>query len=196
MKTFSLTLVLIGLFSISSYSQEATLSTNAAFLFNDIGTLLSNIEKNTISKLSGFERNDNTQQLFRTTYEAESTVPFEARVFLLDLTYDGVTEVGIVYGPANDSGKKGIASLLFVKNSEGHFQLNIDVAGELRFNNLNTMVFPDILVFNNSFELPTYRWNGKQYLEHKLVTRKKLKKFNLTSMYQASNQYRASLARE
>lgn len=196
MKSFSLTLLFICSMSISAFAQDDALSSTAEALFRSANSTLTNAEKNQIATLSGFELTDNEELWYRTTYEKEANIPFNVRLYTLDLTNDGVEEIGIIYGPQTGSGKKGLASLLFVKNPEGQFQLSIDTPGEFFFINLNNMVFPDVLVKSESFELPIYRWDGAQYNEHKLLARKKLKRLNTTSMSQASNRYVANLMRE
>ena len=117
-------------------------------------------------------------------------------VYPLDLTNDGIEEIGILYGPKVGSGKNGRASMLFVKDKQGHYQLNIDVPGEFYFINFGSIVFPDVLVINNVIQLPVYRWDGNVYNEHKLLKRSDLKRLNTTAMPSASSRYTSTLVRE
>ena len=83
-----------------------------------------------------------------------------------------------------------------ITNAQGQFKLNLDRPGEFFFINLNNLAFSDIVVNNESIEMEVYRWNGNEYREHKLLTRGKLRKLNITSMYEVSNRYRAALVGE
>ena len=196
MKSQALTLLLLCLCSTFSIAQNEKLSETAAAIFVNFNGNLSNSEKNTISELSGFNYDANSKTFSRITYQDEANERFNLVAYPMDLTRDGHIEIGIVYKPLPGSGKKGAASLLFVKNQRGFYQMDIDVAGELHFHNMGGTVFPDVLVKNDQYELPIYRWNGNAYLPHKLATRGKLKKYNLTSLVQASNRYLLTLVGE
>lgn len=188
MKSLSLTvLLLIGL-SWNSLAQEPLSDTSIA-LFENFNGPLSNQDKNIISELSGLLYDKDSNTFFRTTHDSQDGVPFEVLAYPMDLTNDGILEVGIVYRPLKGIGQTGIGSLLFVKNQRGIFQMDIDVSGELHFNNFGGRIFPDILVINDQYELPIYRWNGNLYQPYKLTVRGKLKKFNLTSMIEASKRF-------
>ena len=189
MKFKSLPLVLLCLCSTLAFSQDEKLSVTASAIFDNFNGILSNTEKNTIAELSGFEYDSETRSFSRTTYQEEANEQFQISAYPMDLTKDGILEVGIIYQPLRGSGKKGVASLLFVKNKRGFYQMDVDVSGVVHFHNLGSMVVPDVVVINEQYQLPIYRWDGNAFNPHKLATRGKLKKFNLTSMPQASNRF-------
>lgn len=196
MKTYALTIVLVCFLCTTSYAQNETLTPDAAELFKLAYTKLNTSEKNTIANLSGFTLNKDDKRMYRATYTEEANMPFNVRVYILDLTNDGIEEIGIVYSPKSGLGKTGIASMLFVKDTNGQYTLNIDTPGEFYFMNLTDLAFPDVLIKNTTIGLPTYRWNGSQYYKHKFISSGTLKRFVITTMQQASNRYTTKALRE
>lgn len=189
MKRLSLAIISLCFLCVTSYAQKANLSSNATELFKTLSCKLTTSEKNTIAELSGFSFNENDKRLYRTAYKEEANMPFDVSVFVLDLTNDGLEEISIRYSPKSGLGKKGVASMLFVKDKNGQYKLNIDVPGEFYFLNINNLAFPDVLIKNTTVGLPTYRWDGNQYNKHKLLNPSKLKKFVVNSLQQASRRY-------
>lgn len=191
MKRFSLTIVSLCFLCITSFAQE-TVSPAAAELFNGFFSKLSPEEKNTIAQLSPFTLNPKDKKL----YTKESGIAIDVKVYTFDLTNDGIEEIGIIYRPLESDDKKDIISMLFVKQPNDNYKKNLDESGEFYFLNVNSLAFPDIYVRNTSVGLPTYRWNGKQYIKHTSLDPKRLKRYVVSSMTQASKAYNNSLIGE
>ena len=191
MKTYSLTIVLLCFLCATSFAQEP-LSPTASQLFKGFFSKLSLEEKNTVAQLSNFTLDTKDNQL----YAKDSDTPLDVKVYTFDLTNDGVEEIGIIYQPTGNAEKEDIRSMLFVKDTNGEYKLNLSESGEFYFLNVNALAFPDIYVRNTTIGLPTYRWNGDHYIKHTSLNPKKLKKYSVSSMKQASSSYNNTLVGE
>ncbi|MBT8274058.1 MAG: hypothetical protein KJO77_09640 [Bacteroidia bacterium] len=191
----SLLLVCLLAFSMA-FAQYEKRSSEANVLFTDVKTQLSNNELNEIYDLTGFALAKNGTQFYLKDEPETAEAPFDVTVYPLDLNYDGIEEMAFEYGHATDGRKAGLSTLLCVRDMEGRYRANFGFKGTIVFLNINPLTLPDILVRQSSFGYPIWRWNGDNYLEHKTIDSKVLRRMHVTYLANASKAYTAPSVRE
>lgn len=190
MKTFSLNLLACLCVCASLYAQEPILDKNAAILFENSNSTLSNAEKNEIFKKTGFALSANGSQFFLKDDLKTADSPFDVRVIPLDLNFDGIEEIAIEFGKLTDSpGITEVNTFLFVKDMEGNYSVNFGSKGTLVFLNLNPLTQPDILFRSRNPGFPVWRWDGMKYNMHEQFDNKRLRKMEITYLSEASRDY-------
>ncbi len=144
---------------------KGSLSKGAALLFKGVKCNLSADEKNAAFEVFGFDVSKDGKQFMVADVPED---PFNARVACEDLNRDGKQEIFIVYGNSYTSGITGSSVLLLIRDGSGAFKPNLDFpAAEYGLTNKMNKGFPDIQIYGRGFEVPTWRWNGKEYVFYK-----------------------------
>lgn len=171
---------------------QTTLSEGAKLLFNNTPTKTSVTEKNEIYRLTGFLLSADKKQFIQDKESAE--YPFEAFVLTTDLNKDGKEEVLVQYGNSFTSGYTGSSIVLFIKNSEGKYGLQLGFPGvEPEALATASLGYPDLLIGSPGFEFPVWRWNGKEYSFYKKVKDADLLKLKRTPLKELSDNYAKSI---
>ncbi|HEY5408163.1 MAG TPA: hypothetical protein VIJ92_13795 [Ginsengibacter sp.] len=144
---------------------KGSLSKGATLLFKDVKSKLSPDEKNAVFEAFGPDVSKDGKQFVDSDIPEE---PFDATVECIDLNKDGKQEVFIVFGNSATSGVTGSSILLLIRDINGTFKPNLGfpAAGYSVTSKMNKG-FPDIIIYGIGSEVPTWRWNGKEYVYYK-----------------------------
>ncbi len=142
---------------------QGSLSPIAKILFKDVKCKLTDKEKNRIAELTGFVLSGKTEEPFAMDKESLD-YPYTARVWTTDMNKDGIEEVFLQFGNTFTSGNTGANIVLFIKDKTGDYKTNLGFPG-VEPDLLKTvhLGYPDILIGGPGFNLPIWRWNGKEY---------------------------------
>ncbi len=159
MKTI-LTLCIILFISLSAYAQPLT--PEAEFLFKDVGTKLTNAEKNQIAESAGTLSKDGSTFQYIDP-DLDEPIDIGTSVSVYDFNKDGIEEVVLSSSSTFLYGMVGEGFDLFVKGKDNKYQSVFSSQGIPSFDEHSGKQYPDITVGGPGIVFPVYGWNGKSY---------------------------------
>ncbi|MEO8109748.1 MAG: hypothetical protein ABI594_06955 [Ginsengibacter sp.] len=143
------------------------LSAVAGMLFKNVKSKLTDADKNQIADMTGFVLVPQKDEPFAQDKESLD-YPFAAVVTVTDMNKDGIEEVFIQFGNSYTSGAAGANIVLYIKNKQGKYDVNLGFPG-VEPQQLKTGFggYPDLLIGGPGMEGPVWRWNGKEYVYYK-----------------------------
>jgi hypothetical protein len=151
-------------FNNAGYGQ---LSPTANLLFAGVKSKLTDAEKNQVADSTGFVLSGKNDEPFAMDKESLE-YPYTAQVTITDMNKDGIEEVFIQFGNTYTSGMAGQNVVLYIKNKQGVYRMNLGFPG-VDPQPLKTGFggYPDLLIGGPGFDFPVWRWNGKEYVFYK-----------------------------
>ena len=182
--------IILLFFRAFSLQAQTGISEGARLLFSGVKTKLSIKEKNQLYLNTSFVLAADKKQFQFGDDPTAAQFPFLPSVFVTDLNKDSTEEICLVFGNSYTSGNIGSNVLLFIKNKQGVYQSNFGFSGSMPLV-LTTANkgYPDLVIGGPGEELPIWRWDGKQYVFHRKISRSVLEKMKPISIKQMSNIY-------
>ena len=184
------TALLMSLLISFNLAAQRYLTEGAKLFFQNIKTTLTTSEKNLLFERSGLALSRDKKQFVIAGDIVFIDHPFAVSVLPTDLNNDGKEELFVVFGNSFTSGNTGSNILLFIKDKSGNYQSNFGFSGTapliLPTRNLG---YPDLLIGGPGFEIPIWRWSGKEYLFYKKITKKNLGKVKTLRIEEVSKFY-------
>lgn len=178
--------------SITTIEDKVPLSKVAAILFKNCISKSSNAEKNEITAIMNFKTTeDNSKFYIDDDYYRE--YPFVVEVYPIDINYDGIEEIALVYGHAAISGDNVITTL-FIKDNNSHYNANFGFTGSLIILANSNKTFPNIAIGGPGFEFPVWYWDGKNYSYHSRISDETLEKSKPLFLEDGSKIYMESIS--
>lgn len=165
--SFSASITKIGIAGNSGTIKQAGITPGAALMFKTAKCNLTDADKNMAFKTLGFVLSKDRKQLADKEMPDD---PFDVTVTCSDLNKDGTEEIFIVYGNLATSGMTGSSIALLIKDRNGIYQKNLDFpAAEFTISKTMNKGFPDLSFAGAGFDVPVWRWNGKEYAFYKTM---------------------------
>jgi hypothetical protein len=178
--------------SLFCFAQTNT-SEGAKFLFSNVKSSLTAVEKNQIYQNLGFRLSKDKKQ-FVSAEDEGSEFPFSAQVYPADLNKDGREEVFVVFGNSYTSGQAGSSVVLYIRKPTGSYATNLGFPGTAPdLMPTSYKGYPDLFIGGPGFEFPIWRWNGKEYAYLKKIKEQELQKIKVKSIDEISNTYQKSI---
>lgn len=193
MKTILYACLLLFLSCNKVHAQEVPLSKGAALLFKDVTSRATNKEKNQLFELTNFQIVKNGTQFHykEDVYAAE--YPFDVVVSPVDINSDGIEEIGLMYGNSYTSGAAGASTILFIKNKDGNYEVNLGYPGFLTFLPTKHQGYIDMMIQGPGYEFAVWVWNGTAYDFSRKINSSESDTLELISLEEASKLYVAGL---
>lgn len=187
-----ITLAFTILSNIHGWSQQNNLSAGANLLFQNIKCQLTNVEKESIFKQSGFLLSKDKKQFIADKDGAD--FPFEAFVYPTDLNKDGKEEIFILFGNTYTSGSTGSSIVAFIKNPSNQYSMQLGFPGTLPDAIISpTNAYPDLIIGGPGFEFPVWKWETGQYVFRKKIKEAELNKIKTENIESISKKYVAQI---
>lgn len=186
---------ILSLFLVIEVSSQANskLSPVANALFKDQRSRLSVQDKNTVAASLGFVLSGSKEGTFAQD-AASRDFPFDATVYPVDLNNDGIEEICVSWGNSFTSGNTGMSVTLFIKNAAGKYIPHLGFPGTLPdVLSASFKGFPDLLIGGPGMEYPVFRWNGKSYQNHRMVSEAAYSKLKMTGLEMLSRKYQEGI---
>jgi hypothetical protein len=182
--------IILLFFQALTIQAQTGISEGARLLFSGIKSKLTSKEKNQIYLNTSFVLAADKKQFQFGDDPTAAQFPFTPSVFVIDLNKDSTEEICLVFGNNYTSGNIGSNVLLFIKNKQGIYQSNFGFSGSMP-QVLTTVSkgYPDLVIGGPGDELPVWRWDGKQYVFHRKISRSILEKKKALTIKQLSNTY-------
>ncbi|HPH83946.1 MAG TPA: hypothetical protein PLC48_00750 [Ferruginibacter sp.] len=182
--------IILMFFNVFAVQAQTGISEGARLLFSGIKTKLTSKEKNQVYLNTGFVLAADKKQFLFGDDPTAIQFPFTATVLVTDLNKDSTEEICLVFGNTYTSGNIGSNVLLFIKNKQGIYQSNFGFSGSMPLV-LTTMSkgFPDLVIGGPGDDLPVWRWDGRQYIFYRKISRSALEKRKPSTIKQISNRY-------
>ncbi|CCH02004.1 hypothetical protein FAES_4003 [Fibrella aestuarina BUZ 2] len=170
---------------------KSALSEGARRLFSTTRTKASVAEKNEIYNNLQFKLANDKQQF---TIEEGENYPFTALVLPTDMNGDGVDELFVAFGNTFTSGNTGSEIVLFIKNSAGHYEKNLNFSGLVpEALSTGNGGYADLLIGGPDFEHPIWRWDGAKYTFFRKVNESVMATLKRTSIRALSQAYQRTI---
>lgn len=187
-----ITLAALLLSSLVLRSQQNNLSAGASLLFQNTKSKLTNNEKENIFKQSGFLLSADKKQFIADKDGAD--YPFDAFIYPTDLNKDGKEEVFILFGNTYTSGNTGSSIMVFIKNSNNQYSMQLGFPGTLPDVVTNaSATYPDLVIGGPAFDFPIWKWKVNEYVFSKKISEKDLQKLKTESIESLSKKYIAAI---
>lgn len=145
------------------------LSAVATLLFANVKCKLTDDEKNEIASSTGFVLSGKKDEPFAMDKESLD-YPYSSQVTITDMNKDGIEEVFIQYGNTFTSGNAGQSIVLYIKNKQGKYNMNLGFPGiDPQQQKTGYGGYPDLLIGGPGMQAPIWRWDGKEYKFYKSV---------------------------
>lgn len=183
-----ITLAVLILFSLPSWSQQNNLSEGAKLLFQNVKSKLSNADKENIFKQTGFLLSADKKQFIA---DKDGTdFPFAVSVYPTDMNKDGKEEIFIFFGNTYTSGNTGSSISVFIKNAANQYKMNLGFPSTLPDAIIgSSTTYPDLVIGGPGFEFPIWKWKTGEYVFSRNVSEKNLAKLKTESIESISKKY-------
>jgi hypothetical protein len=173
---------------LNSWSQQNNLSAGAGLLFQNIKSKLTNAEKESVFKLTGFLLSSDKKQFIADKDGAE--FPFSAFIYPADLNKDGKEEIFILFGNTYTSGSTGSSIIAFTKNTANQYIVQLGFPGTLPdVVTTPTTGYPDLIIGGPGFEYPVWKWKAGKYEFSKNIKEAELRKLKTENIESLSRKY-------
>lgn len=163
--SFSALITKTGMAGKTGTPKQTGVNPGVALMFKDVKCSLTDADKNQAFKTMGFVLSKDKKQLADKEMPDD---PFDVTVTCNDLNKDGTEEIFILYGNLATSGMTGSSIALLIKDNNGNYQRNLDFpAAEFNISKTMNKGFPDLSFAGAGFDVPVWRWNGKEYVFYK-----------------------------